>query len=951
VKLSAQQRRAVERTGQDVCVVAGPGSGKTRTLVARFAWLVENGTEPARILAVTFTEKAAREIKQRLMLAFRERADLRSKIELAPVSTLHGFCARLLREHAVEAGLDPEFRILEERQADAEQHESIEAALDRAAVERREEFRRLIDAWRTDKPAGELLSVYEALRIGRWGGRIELPVADDPKPLLARVLDVARAGADSVGAGEKETVRQRAGLLREWAERAAQGGDPLEWLAGALPDRRAKHAAMNQAIQELKDLLIPEARRAVIAAGCAPCRETVRRILLDFHETYTRSKTQRSELDFNDLEEKAIELLEKNRRLREDVQNSYDAILMDELQDTNPVQWQLMSLLRRPDRFFAVGDVNQSIYGFRHADPRLMQEYERSLAAGGQEVDRLEENYRSRAVVLQAVESVSQGAAGIQAHSLKALGSLADKPGPEVEILIAEEGASEAEWIARRIRDLAAEGYRYRDMLVLARKKTMFAEIEEALIKFDIRCQADRGKNFFDEPEIVDLTNWLRVLDEPADAIAAVALLRSPFYAVSDEELFRQRLDGRVAPPEVEAEWTRLRRVRADRPMDQLLAQKIDETGYAGSLGRGGPANIDKFFSLLRGWAAEWPGDLRQWIRTIDELRDLGQEPAAPAVEAGEAVRVMSIHGAKGLEAPVVFVCYLHLQAGGRAPALAWSEEAGLGFLWRDPADGGTSPDSAYLRIVDDKKAREAEESDRLLYVAMTRAMDRLTLSWKDTGRRGSVWPERIAAALGARAVRVATAPETPEWSSAQQEAEVLELAPLKVPPGPASDYTVTQVLYGNDVGWPDTAAENRLGTEVHEILARGSVDGASSEAADLAQRFWKGPLGRRAAQARRAEREYDFVFAEGGIVYRGQIDLWFEDAGGLVLVDYKTDRRVSPARLERYTRQVQLYALGLDKKPAEAYLALLAENRVVEIDVSERALNSARALLAAWRG
>jgi len=118
----------------------------------------------------------------------------------------------------------------------------------------------------------------------------------------------------------------------------------------------------------------------------------------------------------------------------------------------------------------------------------------------------------------------------------------------------------------------------------------------------------------------------------------------------------------------------------------------------------------------------------------------------------------------------------------------------------------------------------------------------------------------------------------------------------------------------------------------------------------ELARHFQQSPLGRRAAKAQRAEREYDFVFSIAGMVYRGQIDVWFEDAEGVVLVDYKTDRRVSPGQLERYTKQVQLYALGLPKKATEAYLALLNENRIVAVDVSDKALSAARGLLAAWR-
>ncbi|MEP6962095.1 MAG: UvrD-helicase domain-containing protein, partial [Acidobacteriota bacterium] len=147
IRLSDEQRRAVERSGQDVCVVAGPGSGKTRVLTERFGWLVEQcGVDPARILAITFTEKAAIEIKQRVLLRFQERPEIREAVEKAWVSTIHGFCMRLLKDHAIAAGLSPDFVVLEQASAEGMQREAAEAALDAMFAERPGEVRRLLEA-------------------------------------------------------------------------------------------------------------------------------------------------------------------------------------------------------------------------------------------------------------------------------------------------------------------------------------------------------------------------------------------------------------------------------------------------------------------------------------------------------------------------------------------------------------------------------------------------------------------------------------------------------------------------------------------------------------------------------------------------------------------------------------------------------------------------------------
>ena len=178
MELTQEQRQAVQRTGQDVCVVAGPGSGKTRVLTERFAWLVEQWqTDPTRILAITFTEKAATEIKARLIKRFEHSAEHREAVERAWVSTIHGFCTRLLREHAIAAGLAPNFVVLDQAPATRMQREAAEAALDEMFAERPSEMRRLMEAvdlstsddGRQDDLAAALLKIYDAIRTAEIG--------------------------------------------------------------------------------------------------------------------------------------------------------------------------------------------------------------------------------------------------------------------------------------------------------------------------------------------------------------------------------------------------------------------------------------------------------------------------------------------------------------------------------------------------------------------------------------------------------------------------------------------------------------------------------------------------------------------------------------------------------------------------------------------------------------
>src|SRR6185503_13559622 len=200
--LSEDQRRAVERSGQDVCVVAGPGSGKTRVLTERFAWLVEQrGVDPSRILAITFTEKAANEIKGRLIKRFAGDAGRREAIERAWVSTIHGFCARVLQENAIRAGLAPDFKVLDQPAADRLAREAAEATLDAMYREQPDRMRRLLEALdlstqdngRQPDLAESLLSVYESMRLsGVMFDRAAIPTATRSADFSIPARDLAR---------------------------------------------------------------------------------------------------------------------------------------------------------------------------------------------------------------------------------------------------------------------------------------------------------------------------------------------------------------------------------------------------------------------------------------------------------------------------------------------------------------------------------------------------------------------------------------------------------------------------------------------------------------------------------------------------------------------------------------------------------------------------------------
>ncbi len=1028
--LSAAQQAAVERSGQDVCVVAGPGSGKTRVLVERFAWLVEHGVSPLRILAITFTEKAANEIKRRLVGRFKQRPKERAGIERAYVSTIHSFCARLLKENAVAAGLDPGFTIQEDAVGAVDAFQAAEETLDALLEEKPGVMGGLLAGFSNRDLARDLVDVYDAIRsAGAPLDGAEMIAA----PAAGAELDRLRAAAREVREGSAEgwNPKQKEYLAaqRDWARSALERAVAPRWcdclrvLGSFNCDLRnvKRGSGISEALKSIKNDLLKPVRAAVIGALFEPERRLLQEALVRFDILYRKQKRAAAVLDFADLEEHAIRTLRERPAVRARLSQSFDAILMDELQDTNPLQWRLVDLLRRESRFYAVGDINQSIYGFRHADPDVFRRYRRALEERQTPVDLLVENYRSRPEILDAVHRVFEGSLGIEPMKLEPRGEFVAKDIPSVEVLAAfgENSADgselEARWLARRIRELEGKlivgppkeprAACFSDMAVLIRTTACVEPLARAFAEFQIPFLQTKGRTFFATREVLDLLNYLRVLANPRDEVSLAAVLRSPLAGAGDETLVRLKMHGEL--------WTSLekletlaaggdagdverllavracivdaRKLAADVSPDLLVARALDESGYMEGLDGRARANIEKFMDMIRGYAVAAPGTLSQLIERLDAQREEQPEPEAPPTEAANAVSVMTIHAAKGLQFPIVFAAALHKETSKQTASLVYRAESGLGARWRDPSNGESIADSAHNLASDLEKQREAREADRLLFVAMTRAEEHLILSFAKT-KRMSDWAKQVSAKLGVnletqdtapvtvggvRVFRTRNAPPPADLlTSAGGSPEPLSLDRPEVSGQHDSTATATAValfracprkyFLKSYLGWPETREEaldfeheereapmdaSELGVQVHALLAGAAVESPAAESVELAARFTSSDLGLRAARADRVEREFDFLVALDDVILRGQMDLWFEEGGELILVDYKTDRHED--RAGSYAVQLQLYALALERirgrLPDRAVLCYLRSGHEVEVPLDASSLEIAR--------
>ena len=990
---------AVEQTPRDTCVVAGPGSGKTTVLVAHFERLVESGVDPLRILAITFTDKAANNMRDKLAHAFRDRAETSGKLERAYVSTVHGFCARLLKENAVFAGLDPEFHVMDERESAREQRRAIDETLDSMFAVEPDRMRALMRALAANDAGGEVLDAYDAIRAAG------VKVGDLARFAAPPTVDIAAA------IGEVRNLRppgwkfdQQAHLqeAQDWVARIAaalpNGPEPTLRAMRSFTCKLAKLQRGNRAydlLKSFKDDLIPDFEYSTVTEYYAAERATIIELFARFDGLYRERKRHLSALDYDDLEESAVRLLEDHPEVQRRLQNQFDQVLMDEYQDTNGQQAKLLNLLRPPDRFYAVGDINQSIYGFRHAEPRVFREYRDAVEQGGKRLVQLVENFRSRPEILHAVETVAAGAEGIETRPLIAGLQFPDKAEPSVEVLSATTPELEAQWVAARILELRCE---LRDVALLVRNSEVLPEFTRAFDECGIPYLVNRGKGFYETREVVDLMHLLRALANPRDEIGMAAVLRSPFVEASDEALLRLKGLGNIGSaveelaPDMLATFApddadklarfrdRLARWRATRDytaIDQLLLRAMDECGYECPAGPRGAANIEKFLAQAR--AASARQTLAEFVEETEILRESKpREPDAPPEDSANAVKIMTVHAAKGLEFPVVFLAAMHKGIDANPGAISFSPRIGLGARWHHPLCRDDKDDAFQHAIRQELKQREKEEGNRLLYVAMTRAEEHLVLSFSTNGKKPQNWAAIVADRLPVRSVTAPPDRPAPRESAeapvpalylqrpvltGQHDAQANVTSIAMFADCPRRYYLSRYLGFSGAGSQPAAASQaarppaDELGLQVHALLAGATVESPDPEATKLADVFRKSPLGRRAAAAATIEREFDFLMEIENLVLRGQIDLWFEDRGKTVLVDYKTDRVTpaeAPARAEQYALQLRLYALALERltghAPDEAYVYFLRPNVAVPVDLRPSLFDAPEAAVREFR-
>ena len=825
-----QAREAAVDPANDVVLEASAGTGKTRVLVERYLRLMQSGVDPRHVLAMTFTRKAAAEMRDRVIAELRRRAAdgtlsvalwnrLRERLVDIEISTIDAFCFGLLREFPLEADVDPAFEIADETEMARLVDEAIESTL------------RAVRPLFVDDEAVRLLfarvrlpSLRRALAQLVDRREIALPAVAAFVKRHARVSSAAeasrrfaerlRAALDATGTrqtlfddgphGSPEFGRLHADLLAldEWPDnepvRAQQlrrrlethfltrQGAPRQRLARALtpdlfgsPAARARHEA---AVRQVAPLLA-DAISALDADVDGILARGVHRVLTIAVGKYERLLHDHALLDFAGMLSRAVRLLENQEefaRSRLKLQARYHHLLIDEFQDTSRLQWRLVSLLidawgegegaaDAPTSIFVVGDRKQSIYRFRHAEVTLLDEAARRIGAlrpARAVHTTISASYRAVPELLAFVNSLSEEIqspedlperfryTSTDRFPVSEVGPGGRRDGQPVLGIVAEPTMHEcASAVALEIERLLATATvrdrhgpprraRPDDIAILFRARTGHQHFEEAIEARGIRTYVYKGLGFFDAPEVQDLQALIGYLARPDSDRRAAEWLRSRALRISDAGLVQLApsfaraladpafdpatvaLDDRDRALLVEARratgrWLAL----ADRvPPAELVDLVLRESVYAFEL-RGrrwdqARENVKKVRSVVRRVGNRGYATLERLAAYFATLRT-GEESNA-VIEAADAVNLMTIHAAKGLEFPIVFVVNLHLPGRGRGGGFSVIQHGPDG----EPVVAFGSSTATAL-----EERRELEELRRLLYVAVTRARDRLYLA------------------------------------------------------------------------------------------------------------------------------------------------------------------------------------------------------------------------------
>ena len=911
-------------TQKSVIISSPAGSGKTEKLARRYISLLLDGSEIEKILCITFTEKAAAEMKERIFnILERENPELFSKIKekmpLMRISTIHAFCLKLLKRFSIELGVDPSLDVMDE----------FEASL----------------LWSE--------AVYECV------------MEEKDKPAL--FFDMMK-------------------------DRGIKGWDKVFSILNTLYGKRPVSELLLK-----REYSVENGEEKRILELYSKCLEQ-----------YKNKKLERHLLDFDDLEIMTYEALASHpewQNILYSFDEHTDHILVDEFQDTNSIQWQIIDKLTEEWRsglgskrskgktptIFLVGDDKQSIYLFRGANAGVFEEAKSRLSEWlGNEYhfEKAKENFRSLPAIINFTNALFEKLMPPALHETwrtrYAPFEATRKGEGRVELALAEAGDNikksrikEASVLAKRIKSLAgiyeiSDGDKKRpcafgDMAVLLRKRTHLSLFESALRKEHIPFIVVKGIGFYDEPEVALLRELLSFIIDPHDDYSLFCALRSPLFGIDYETLLNLITENNqplINKLQAELELSGIFRMlhswiekTKNTPLAIILEEALTETeGWKHYREKQRQANIKKFIKLIESYESAGFSGLEIREKLI-KARD-GDEPKANInTEGMNAVKIMTIHAAKGLQFPMVFLPSLDEADTPRSSSIVIDEEGSRISIAYEEDSAKRKNIAGFAR----RKEKELEEGKRLFYVAVTRARDFLCMlgalnKEKSPAGRLAYLTENFDILKNGR-INSRT-----DFFEILAEAEIEKLYSASLPSRPdmigvlhaqrltAQEHVFTEPLpFTTDVKWRDVTEDldirmthgeewvilGRIFHRLFEELSKGILmpEGVNERTLSLLKNEFlsdediqklssivltdfqslkiNGHLNNIILPRGNSFAELPFILQKGNTVFRGRIDRVIIENNTAVIYDYKTfpiKDEDMPLLSEKYRFQMDIY-------------------------------------------
>ncbi len=1041
----AARAQITDELGVNIGVEAGAGTGKTSVLVKRVTNVLASGEATVdELVVITFTEKAAAELSTRVRDALEERlgstdGEERERVHTAArdlyrchIETIHSFATSLLRERPVEAAIDPLFEVVSGLAGGLSFEAAYEAFQDRLLSERTPALDR---ALRRGFGLAEMRAACEVVNRHRYLRplRIPAPAGVEVTEYMAQFREIAEALRSlwvTCAPGEDSAVELVEGII-DWVERLDGLGSEAEQEFALLyrdeaptrpsGGRKANWGAEGKeeltALQKRYSALVTTAREALRTDALLGILPEIER----FVDEYERQRRRDGAPDFDDLLFWARDLLRTSRAAREYFRGRYRVVLIDEFQDTDPVQAELALLLTSdgeppddwrqlrpaPGRLTVVGDPKQSIYRFRRADIAVYDQV-RTEALGGAHA-RLSTNFRSNPqmlAVLNAVfDTVLQPQAGLQPAnvSLDAPPGAAPAARPPALLVLGEMVGSAAELrgaealaISGALHRAHTEGWevrdrrgggrsracRWGDMAILLPARTGIEQFERALAEAGIPYRHEGARDFYQRREVRDLIWVLAAIDDPTDRLATLGALRSSAFAINDEQLVVHRAAtgslsyrSRAVGPEpvlneALAELDNLHRMRTGLSLAETVRRVVERTRLVEFAltrpdGTQGAANLLAIVDQARLFSAAGGGGLRPFIRHLRSSVENESEveiEATVAEETDDVVRIMTVHGAKGLEYPIVALGNLSAEGAKHAQPVPREDRHLLHFRVGARTHGrhGHFKTPGYDEAWAQEGPQIEAERLRVLYVAATRAREHLIIPCvagvaaakgllghlvrslpNDPGLvervgleelRPPTVDEPLAVPVSeaevtageadreqwladtARLKKIAAVPRRIEIASSRERphgplaAEVATFdAALVIGQGPPVAIGDAVHMVMERISLPDARDLEQV---ADDVCTEGAISEDLADVISMCRACLASPALQRALRAGTWWREVPFVVSHGteGIemgrapLTNGRVDLAFREGDDLIVIDYKTDKEVTTESAEQYS-------------------------------------------------